>query len=131
MLTTQCRFCLPLIFRISAFRNELKISLSVKYGFVLSIFIAYIGGLPGYSGIDQLEMPVLFQDTIILMSLASDWSMFDMIFSYDVKQNFKNLSKVFLLNMCDSELQKQLTLVLMFFNKYATGVCSSSKLYKT
>ena len=42
--------------------------------FVFSILIAHFGGLPGYSGIDQLEMSVLFQDIVILMSLASDWS---------------------------------------------------------
>ena len=36
-------------------------------------------------GIDQLEMLVLFQDIFILTSLESDW--FDVIFSYDVKQN--------------------------------------------
>ena len=48
----------------------------------------------------QLEMLVLFLEILILKSLASDWSLFYLIVSYDVNQNFDNNSNVvFLKNM--------------------------------
>ena len=37
----------------------------------------------------KLDMFVLFHDYFILASLTTDWSMFNVIFSSDVKQNLK------------------------------------------
>ena len=74
------------------FNDTFYLSLSIKYGFVLSIIVAQLEGLPGYSGTDWIvEMSVLFQAIVILTSLASDWSTIDVIFSYDVRQNSDNI----------------------------------------
>ena len=63
------------IYRIFLSGMQEKMSLSVKYG-------------PGYFDRDQLQMLVSFHDIFKLMSLASDWLVFYLIFSYDMKQNF-------------------------------------------
>ena len=62
-----------------------KMSLLIKYSLVLSILIAHLG-LPGYVSIDQFE--IFFQNIVILTSLVN------MIFSFDVKQNFDNIANV-------------------------------------
>ena len=82
-------------FRNSVFRNALKVCLSINYGFALLIDSnCTFRELPAYSGTDQLEMLGLFNHIFILTSLPPDWSMFNVIFSYDVRQNFNNISNV-------------------------------------
>ena len=70
----------------SAFHNALKMSLSIKYGFVQSILI-----VPSYSSTSELVMRVLCQHIVILTSLVTDVSMFKVILSYVLKQSFDNI----------------------------------------
>ena len=56
-------------------------------------------------------MSVCFQDIDILTSLAPDRSVFNAIFSYDVKQNFDNILFAF-----KSVIEKKLIVILMFIN---------------
>ena len=62
----------------------------------------------------QLDVSVLFLDIVKLMLLELDWLVYNVI-SYDVKQTFDNISKVWftLKNVTD----KWMTLVLLFSTK--------------
>ena len=77
----------PLKFRISAFQNALKVSIINQIWFCTVNSNRTLEGLPTYLGTDQLEMVVLFQRVFIPTSLPADWSMLNVIFSYDVTIN--------------------------------------------
>ena len=64
-------------------------SLTVKYGVLLSILIAL---LEGYVLFENRSASNVCLIIFILMSLAPDWPVFYVIFSYDMKQNFDNIS---------------------------------------
>ena len=63
-------------------------------------------------------MSVCFQDIDILTSLAPDRSVFNAIFSYDVKQNFDNILFAF-----KSVIEKKLIVILMFINTSRKLLC--------